>query len=61
MSQIEIINCKFELCCEVITRNVDQLVKWSGEVYSMHGGELYYYWYQDKSSQYPVKKERRKI
>ena len=42
-SKIEIVNCTFELHCEVITINIDHLRKWSGEVYSRNGGEFEYY------------------
>ena len=60
MSQIENFNCAFELCCEFITKYIDYLGKCGKEVYSSHGGEFESYWYQKRSSQYPVNKERRK-
>ena len=48
LSQIEIVNCKFEIWCGVITKNIYHLVKCISEVYSRHGGEFQYYWYQHR-------------
>ena len=58
-SQIEIVNCTFEIRCEVITKNIDGLGKSISEVPSMHGDEFESCWYQQRSSQYTIKKERR--
>ena len=55
-SQIEIINCTFELRGEVINKNIDHLGKWIGEVYSRHGGYFGSYWYQQRSSPCTIKK-----
>ena len=61
LSQIDFINCTFELRCEVITKNIDHLGKWSGEFYSRSGGEFEYYWCQQRSSKYPINKEEGNI
>ena len=49
-------NIQFELRCLISIDNINN-EKWNADVYSRHGNQFQSYWFQSRSSQYPIKKQ----
>ena len=58
MKELNIASTQFKLCCIIITNDIGRSNNWKGDIYTRHHDKAYSkFWYQGRTSKFPIKKE----